>query len=65
VEFGFKEMYCDALDYSKATSKNAPQELKKSEECEDTPAPRLTVYTELNNVLKKYAEARKVGLCWT
>jgi len=67
VEFGFKEMYCDALDYrnllppSKSSGKKAPQKYQKSEECETTPAPRLTVYTELNNVLTKYAEARKNG----
>jgi len=59
LEFGFKEMYCDSLEY-KDKDKAPKDSSLVSDECkhDETPPPQLTVYQTLNTVLNKYATAR-------
>jgi hypothetical protein len=58
VSFGFKEMYCDSLEYDDDDTGDSQEIFMKSVETVDTPAPRLTVYKTLNTLFHDYAKAR-------
>ena len=50
VSYGFKEMYCDALHYSKDDTTDGKKRIAHS--------PRLTVFETLNEVLNKNVSVR-------